>query len=511
MMIWCYLGIGYSLWAVMLSASVLGFTSNFSKRRTIRTRQLLENYDRYHLLQPPQRIQARDSMSPLSSRDPSSTNGNNELNDVSVEQEGEREKPVIKTLEGGTNLIFEMARKFLIWDSEFDFGEKEGEKDNGSYDGSAETKKQRRARKQREKQEAEKKSLMDSIDTAVMTAPRWRPESLVAPTTDLIANQNPVFRQASPKITAEGYAKIIRRNSRKRQPSMWRYALRTFKKMKGEEEEEIRAMLHMIKNGIDNGKPRKLYMRREIVHFEGALVACSKLGLWEDALGIYNEVEKLSLKGKKIKKDVVKRRLVTDNMVLSTITACVRASRGMKMSDDVIPEFRDTEEVEQRQKRKIPLDAARDILSRIEENHNIPVVSRHINPLASAYLACGFLMESEELLRSTLSEVTDADPTNPDRFNINDIKAKDEASYALLVKGAVSKDDWSSAVGALRDMTEKGVYPGSRSLNSWQEAAEKKERSLNFFRRSNGKKRRKSSGGGWRKKRDESFVNGSAN
>ena len=129
---------------------------------------------------------------------------------------------------------------------------------------------------------------------------------------------------------------------------MLRYALRAYKKRKREEEEEIRAMFHMIKNGIDNGNPRKLYMQREIVHFENDLIAFSKLGLWENALGIYNEVKKLSLKGKnKIKKDVIKQMLVTGNMVLSTITVCVCASRHIKMSDDVILEFCDKEEVEQ--------------------------------------------------------------------------------------------------------------------------------------------------------------------
>ena len=74
-------------------------------------------------------------------------------------------------------------------------------------------KKQQRASKQREKQEAEEQSLMNLIDTEVMTAPQWRPESLVAPKTNLIANQDPVFRQALPKITAKGCAKIIGKNS----------------------------------------------------------------------------------------------------------------------------------------------------------------------------------------------------------------------------------------------------------------------------------------------------------
>ena len=75
-------------------------------------------------------------------------------------------------------------------------------------------------------------------------------------------------------------------------------------------------------------------------------------------------------------------------------------------------------------------------------------------------------MKTEELFCSTLSKVTDANPTNPDQFSINYIKAKDEASYALLVKGKVSKDDWSSAVGTLYNMTEKEVYPGLQILNS---------------------------------------------
>ena len=42
--------------------------------------------------------------------------------------------------------------------------------------------------------------------------------------------------------------------------------------------------------------------------------------------------------------------------------------------------------------------------------------------------------------------------------------------------GAITEGDWASAIGSLRDMTEKGLYPESRSLNCWSETARKRER-----------------------------------
>jgi pentatricopeptide repeat protein len=75
-------------------------------------------------------------------------------------------------------------------------------------------------------------------------------------------------------------------------------------------------------------------------------------------------------------------------------------------------------------------------------------------------------------------------------FNVNDVRAKDKASYSLLVKGAVSSGDWQNAIHALGNMTQAGLYPNSRNLNSWVEASERKS------------KQNKS----WKKKREEYWL-----
>ena len=53
-------------------------------------------------------------------------------------------------------------------------------------------------------------------------------------------------------------------------------------------------------------------------------------------------------------------------------------------------------------------------------------------------------------------------------FNVHDVCAKDKASYALLVKGAVASGNWADAVEALEAMMEAGLYPNSRNLNPGQ-------------------------------------------
>jgi hypothetical protein len=61
------------------------------------------------------------------------------------------------------------------------------------------------------------------------------------------------------------------------------------------------------------------------------------------------------------------------------------------------------------------------------------------------------------------------------QLNVHEVKAKDRGSYALLVQGAVMEQDWDGAVRELQKMTEVGLYPNSRNLNSWAEVI--KERS----------------------------------
>lgn len=55
------------------------------------------------------------------------------------------------------------------------------------------------------------------------------------------------------------------------------------------------------------------------------------------------------------------------------------------------------------------------------------------------------------------------------QLNVHQVQAKDRGSYALLVQGAIMEDDWVGAVGELQRMTEVGLHPNSRNLNSWAE------------------------------------------
>ena len=99
------------------------------------------------------------------------------------------------------------------------------------------------------------------------------------------------------------------------------------------------------------------------------------------------------------------------------------------------------------------------------------------------------MSDAAELLKTHLTDRTSGPEgeDGDDPFNINDVNAKDKASYALLVKGSVSTGDWAGAVEALRDMTEAGSYPSPRNLNAWTEVSERKTRQRNT--RSRKKKR----------------------
>jgi hypothetical protein len=141
--------------------------------------------------------------------------------------------------------------------------------------------------------------------------------------------------------------------------------------------------------------------------------------------------------------------------------------------------------------------------SKLQEKHDIPLVARHINPLAAAYIRLGLRSDAIDLINL----LKDRDPSPPpvyaedtagliseyesededdeyldeeehDEFeagyeelqlNVHQVKAKDRGSYALLVQGAVMEQDWDGAVRELQKMTEVGFYPNSRNLNSWAE------------------------------------------
>jgi hypothetical protein len=426
------------------------------------------------------------------------------------------------TLSGGTALIFEMARRMLVWDDELYQGLNDASSHSSEIPSSSSVPTQAAAA---------------ANAAAVAALPRWRPKSI---TQQSISNANPSFRTSSPIMTNAGYASILKRNSRKKnKPSMWRHCLRIYDKM-GEFESSGNAMIRKdnnntkieirgvgsnlgpsanIVNTKNNAENRgaKIKVKRSTPHHEAALVAASKLGLWEEAISIYQIVEKASLAssnvtsspqadGGSVMKLKTKKSRITDNMVLSMIKAAVRGSRVRLKTI---------------QERRIPLDVARDIILSMEDKHDIPLVSRHVNPLASAYLNLGLRSEAVDLIntlndrkpplpvsypkksKKVKSEVTyenprfsegvqlvnwrdddldDFDIEDEEAFsngygspqlNIHDVQSKDRGSYSLLVKGAVKDEDWTAAVAELQRMNDAGLHPNSSNLNSWSEVMER--------------------------------------
>jgi hypothetical protein len=336
--------------------------------------------------------------------------------------------------------------------------------------------------------------------------------------------------------------------------------------------------------GVGGGEPargRRRRMRRTSAHHEAALVAASKLGMWEEALRIYREVEGWSPSPPPSGGGGEGGVSVTDNMILSVIGACVRGSKvkyaaacepppspavgdspalvgGTDVADPTdggdregdatahyatrttpLPSTRPTRmralTVDERRR---PLDEARGIILSMESRHDIPLVSRHVNPLASAYNRLGLRAEASALINGHLkdrappppptpparhppkksgrwrerreSAISETNPgfeavqlaewsdddldgddgddgggmnANPDvgyddvyeeaQLNVYELKAKDRASYSLLVQGAAMEGDWIGAVEELRRMTDAGLHPNSRNLNSWNEVMER--------------------------------------
>jgi hypothetical protein len=157
-----------------------------------------------------------------------------------------------------------------------------------------------------------------------------------------ISNVNPSFRTSSPIMTSAGYAGILRRNSRKKmKPSMWRHALRVYDKMADLEKTTIES----------DSQSKKKAVRRKTVHHEAALVAASKLAMWEEAIKIFRTVEEMpQTKIRRVERAIVgigdgstrvlnnthdeqvtssvrTTSAVTDNMILSVISACIKGSK----------------------------------------------------------------------------------------------------------------------------------------------------------------------------------------
>ena len=135
-----------------------------------------------------------------------------------------------------------------------------------------------------------------------------------------------------------------------------------------------------------------------------------------------------------------------------------------------------------------PLDAARMILQHSLEKHSVVPKAVHVNCLAAGYQFVGLYSEAENVFEFLEGrgggDVGDVGGRNhhDDHKNANantsthKMEEKNEGSYSILVKNAVTQGDWSSAIDNLREMTDRGHYPKARSLNAWSETANKRER-----------------------------------
>ena len=515
-------------------------------------------------------------------------------------------RPKQTTISGGTSLIFEMARRMLVWDDEL---YESGMLNDASGSESVLRNEQRSGGGGNMSPTppsllslpSEKLTTLSSTTAATTklqqsnTLPRWRPSAIRQQT---ISNVNPNFRSSSPVMTNAGYASILRRNSRKKnKPSMWKHCLRTYNKMAElekelEKEQEVSSLSSRKSNDGENrgggipgvgytdnlsssassasipppqGTRRKKRIKRTTAHHEAALVAASKLGEWELAVSIFRQVESsLAMSNNNTttisaaavsssNNDTSRRGMnnrVTDNMILSVITACVKGSKVKRTLSSIPPPVVNadtgsnpsnategniinvTSSLPSRPmlreltvgERRRPLDAARDIILSMESKHDIPLVARHINPLSSAYNRLGLRSEATTLINEHLKDRIPPPPPpknhhkkpnhnwkakrdlvsdnqyqdkgfeavrmvefrNDDleddeddvgyeesQLNVHQMKSKDRASYSLLVQAAAMDGDWTSAVKELQRMTEAGLHPNTRNLNSWNEVMER--------------------------------------
>lgn len=368
------------------------------------------------------------------------------------------EQPLVRTIGGGTAMIFAMAQSMF----------------------------EQQQKQQQQKGQVDASSNALEGPNSSFSLPRWRPAAG-------IANVNPSFRTASPNMNNQGYAGIIWRNVRKRnKPSLYRYALRTYDRMASANTttNENDGSSSSSNSSSSQAAGSDLVVQPTNIHHEGALLAAAKLGLWERALNIYHAVqeEEAMLRkrhgGDSSKLSMVTQKRysvhVTEHMVGSVVRACVRATRNNKQGT--------TEE------RRKPLDRAAAILAELPGRHDIYLDAHHVNPLAAAYQSIGLRHEATHVLDTFLGDrIIGPEPEiGNEMLNINDLGCKDKASYALRVQSAVSAEDWGAAVEALTTMTEAGLYPVERHLNVWTEVSERKTKHRNTR--------------SWKKKRDQSWV-----
>lgn len=228
---------------------------------------------------------------------------------------------VIRPLPGGPSLIFAMAQRLNLWEDMV----------NDSSN-----------------------STNLASPYAASTLPRYRKSSQQG-----ISNVNPNFRTAPPVMNKKGYASTILRNARKKnKPGLWRYSLRTYHKLRsiellsGNEEVSQTGSSDCCSSGTSSDGDRSsstssnattmssLSIYRENAHFQGVMVAVAKLGLWQEAIQIYHELQHLmdvrmdkvgDSYSYNISATMRKRRkaLKIDNGILvSLVDACVH---GMKL------------------------------------------------------------------------------------------------------------------------------------------------------------------------------------
>lgn len=240
-----------------------------------------------------------------------------------------------KTLPGGQSLLFEMARKLFVW--EFN--------DDQEYDG-----------------KSLRKSLRQRDSEGNILLPRWRPYKGVS-------NDNVEFRSSAPRMTTEGYARAILRHARKRNPSMWKQALRIYDKTAELERQFSAQQVYQGNNPTVNNMNNITFMApttattskgfaRTTLHYVGALVACSKLGLWKQAFEIFNDAQN----NPSIQ--------ITEGMILSLLRACVRASYGSKY-DNEHGRFQNSGCKQTMIARRAPLHAAKEFLLKLEVRKTI--------------------------------------------------------------------------------------------------------------------------------------------
>mgnify|MGYP005848103323 CR=1 FL=1 len=213
----------------------------------------------------------------------------------------------IRTIGGGADMIFEMARQMLLWDETEDSlstatdNSRFATNKNDSRDAPPPTNELLSNYQVGSNGNPEtKQTSQPTRRRRAPVLPRWRP-------LEGVADVNPNFRTQSPMMNSLGYSRTIWRNVRKaNKPSLWRHALRTYDRM----DQNVATNASGQQTGAaTTEKNVKLRVQRSNSHHEGALVACAKLGLWKKAMQIYQKVEEEHEK----RTPYIK---VTDNMVV---------------------------------------------------------------------------------------------------------------------------------------------------------------------------------------------------